>query len=83
LRPRGTLRVDVGTSSTTGVLFDGEVTVVCSPEVSIREPDPAVRTEYDELYSRHRELYPSTTATAPALVDREQRTVRTATEEFR
>lgn len=54
-----------------------------NPPVGIREPDPAVRAEYDELYSLYRELYTSTTATVHALAAREKRTTRTTTEELR
>jgi xylulokinase len=54
-----------------------------NPTVGIREPDPAVRAEYDELYSLYRELYTSTAATVHALAAREQRTTRNSTEELR
>jgi xylulokinase len=54
-----------------------------NPAVGIREPDPAVRAEYDELYSLYRELYTSTTATVHALAAREKRSTRPTAEESR
>jgi xylulokinase len=67
--------------------LDGPVSIdQWNPAVGTRLPDPAVRAEYDELYSLYRELYTSTTATVHALAAREQRTARTTrttTEELR
>ena len=54
-----------------------------NPTVGIRAPDPAVRAEYDELYSLYRELYTATTATVHALAARETRLTRTTNEEPR
>ena len=54
-----------------------------NPPIGTREPDPAVRPGYDELYSLYRELYTSTTATVHALAAREKHTIRTTTEEPR
>jgi hypothetical protein len=54
-----------------------------NPAVGIHEPDPAVRTEYDELCSLYREPCTSTTATVHALAVHEKRTTRPTTEEPR
>ncbi len=86
MRPQATLGVDVGTSSTKGVLVDAEGTVLRSAtreHAVTRLPDREVRNQYDELYSLYRELYTSTAATVHALAAREQRATGTTTEEPR
>jgi xylulokinase len=52
-----------------------------NPTVDVREPDPATRTDYDDLYALYRDLYATTTSTVHALAGREHRAARTPTEE--
>jgi xylulokinase len=65
--------------------LDGPVAIEdWNPVVGVRRPDPALRDDYDELYSLYRELYTATTATVHALAARETRlTPRPTTEEPR
>ena len=53
--------------------------MIPSTTVGIREPERAVPA----AHSLYRELSTSTTATVPALAEREKRTIRTTTEEPR
>jgi xylulokinase len=64
--------------------LDGPVAIDdWNPAVTVQQPDPAVRADYDELYSLYRQLYGSTAPTVHALAARERRTTRTTPEEPR
>jgi xylulokinase len=64
--------------------LDGPVDIgAWNPAATVQEPEPAVRADYDELYSLYRQLYAATTPTVHALAAREQRTPRTIPEEPR
>lgn len=47
-----------------------------NPPATVRQPDPALREEYDELFALYLDLYRSTRTTIHALADRERRLAR-------
>jgi xylulokinase len=47
--------------------------VAWNPIVEVREPDPSLAGQYDELYALYRSLYPATAEIAHALAERQRR----------